>query len=193
MGGTIASVFLISGASMAFAQTADVSPTNVAAHSWHMKHEGTKGLRLGKLAGKLGLDVTQVQEELKNGKTMKDIFQEHGITKDQLKGSFGDHVPGKHLPRRMTPPADMLDISSSILGITPDQLKAEFKEHKPLLDIVQAHGLTMEQFKQKSIESMKARIQSGQATAKQTDRYNHIIEKLTNGPLDSARGKPKAN
>lgn len=109
-----------------------------------------------------------------------------------FKHKFSKHFPGPKggkrmgIHGRMLPPQDMLEISATILGITPDQLKQEFQNHKPLPELVKAHGLTMEEFKQKTIEIMKERIQSGKVTGKLVDRYNKIIEKLTNF-------KPKTN
>lgn len=66
-----------------------------------------------------------------------------------------------------------------ILGITPEQFKEELKSGKSLQQIVADHGLTMEQFHQKMLESKKEALAKAVADGKMTqEQFDNIIKKM---------------
>lgn len=89
-GGLLAGV-LLAGAGTAYADTADysLSATATAAPSgMHLTRRWNSDAKVGGLASSLGLDKREIQQELKEGKSLKQILQEHGIVLDQLNKAF---------------------------------------------------------------------------------------------------------
>ncbi|MES2213431.1 MAG: hypothetical protein V4473_01150 [Patescibacteria group bacterium] len=79
------------GSGTAYADTQDYSsPTEQvsAPTGMHLMHSWNSTAKVGKLATSLGLDRGMVKKELKSGKTLKQILQEHGIVPDQLDKAF---------------------------------------------------------------------------------------------------------
>jgi len=78
------------------------------------------------------------------------------------------------------------DAIASILGITSDQLKKEIDSGKKLDQIITGHGMTMEQFKQKMLDSQKEKIKqavsSSQLTQAQADEMLQRLEKRMENP-----------
>lgn len=54
----------------------------------HMMHRWNSHTKAGGLAAQLGLDKEQIKQEIRSGKTMKQILQEHGIVPGQLQKAF---------------------------------------------------------------------------------------------------------
>ena len=89
-GGIITSMILM-GAGSAFAQTnPDYVPpaqTTRSMGGMHTMHRFNSTRRVVSLAKSLGIPEATVRQELKSGKTVKQILQEHGITMNELDGS----------------------------------------------------------------------------------------------------------
>ncbi len=81
--GIVAGMILMGSGNTAFAETSDLSipayTQNASANGMHFTHKWNSVGRAGVIASGLGLDKEQVKQELKSGKTMKQILQEHGI------------------------------------------------------------------------------------------------------------------
>jgi len=88
--GILAGMIFMAGNTV-FAETNDLSSpsnTSTAPSGMHFMHRFNSETRAGSLATTLGLDKAQIKQELKSGKTMKQILQEHGIVPDQLHKAF---------------------------------------------------------------------------------------------------------
>src|SRR4051812_39327131 len=85
-GGIVASMILV-GAGTAFAQTAPdhrPSETSRTISGMHTMHRFNSRAKVGAVVKSLGLSRAAIKQELKDGKTIKQILQEHGITMDEL-------------------------------------------------------------------------------------------------------------
>ncbi len=90
--GIVAGMILMGTSNVAFAETADL---NVPAYTQNANDTGMHMMRrwnspkgMNTLAGTLGLSRDEIKQELKSGKTMKQIMQEHGIDTTQLNKNF---------------------------------------------------------------------------------------------------------
>ncbi len=86
--GIVAGMLLV-GSSTVFADTtADYSvpayTQNASATGMHMMHRWNSTTKINALANHLGLNTDEVNQELKSGKTLKQILQENGIVPGQL-------------------------------------------------------------------------------------------------------------
>ena len=86
--GSILTGMIVMGAGTAFAQTpSDYVPpvqTSRNASGMHTMHRFKSQAKIQAVVSGLGLSRSTIKEELKSGKTIKQILQEHGITMDQL-------------------------------------------------------------------------------------------------------------
>lgn len=86
--GGIMAGMLIVGSSTAYAETADLSvpayTQDAASTGMHLMHRWNSPTKVNSLAVGLGLDPEKVKEELKSGKTLKQILQENGIVPAQI-------------------------------------------------------------------------------------------------------------
>jgi hypothetical protein len=103
-GGLLAGV-LLAGAGTAYAESADYAAPQASIASttipgMHMMRRWNSGAKAGGLAAKLGLDKAEMRQEMKSGKTLKQILQEHGIVPDQLYKAFSTHPGGKHTGKK---------------------------------------------------------------------------------------------
>ncbi len=55
----------------------------------HLMHKWSSPGNASSLGGYLGLTKEEIKQELKSGKTMKQIMQEHGLTPNDLGSVFG--------------------------------------------------------------------------------------------------------
>lgn len=76
----------------AFAQTQENSPPaftqDANIKGMHMMRRWNSPAKAGSLAGSLGLDKAEISQELKAGKTMKQILQEHDIVPGEIQKAF---------------------------------------------------------------------------------------------------------
>lgn len=88
----VAGMLLIGGANTALAEGAEVIipayTQNSIATGMHMMHRWNSPRKINSLAVHLGLDPAKVREELKSGKTLKQILQENGIVLGQIQKAF---------------------------------------------------------------------------------------------------------
>ncbi len=54
----------------------------------HMMHRWNSHTKAGNLAVQLGLDPAEVKAEIKSGKTLKQILQDHGIVPGQIQAAL---------------------------------------------------------------------------------------------------------
>ena len=94
--GIVAGMFLV-GSSTVFADTTAVdsaeNPTssytqNTNNTGMHIMHRWNRATKINALANSLGLDKRQIRQELKSGKTLKQILQENGIVPAELDKAF---------------------------------------------------------------------------------------------------------
>jgi hypothetical protein len=106
-------------------------------------------------------------------------------------GGPGGPAPGANTGRGPGPGGAMNQSFATVLGITPDQLQAELKAGKQLSDIVSEHGMDMEQFNQKVLDSEKARlaqeVKDGKITQEQSDQSLQALQRRLANP-DGFRG-----
>jgi len=91
--GVVTGLILMGSTNTALAETVDSSiPTFTqevkVSSPMHMMGRWKSARRAGNLAASLGLDPNEVKTEIKSGKGMKQILQEHGITPQELQGAF---------------------------------------------------------------------------------------------------------
>lgn len=89
--GIVAGMFLV-GSNVAFADTTNYSAPaytqNTSANGMHMMRRWNSKGKINTLATQLGLDPNEIRNELKSGKTLKQILQENGIVPGQLQKAF---------------------------------------------------------------------------------------------------------
>lgn len=87
--GIVAGMILMGTSNTVLAETSDFAlPTytqNTSYTGMHFMHRWNSPGKAGSLAGGFGLDKKIVKQELKSGKTMKQILQENGIVVEQSK------------------------------------------------------------------------------------------------------------
>ena len=93
-------MFLVGGTNVAFAETSDysipISAQGARAMGMHMMHRWNSTTKVSSLATHLGLDSALVKQELKSGKTLKQILQENGIVPGQLQKAFENSDKKRH-------------------------------------------------------------------------------------------------
>jgi polyhydroxyalkanoate synthesis regulator phasin len=143
---------------------------------------------VAKLAANLGLEQDKVSTALEDTKKqmLDEAVQQGKLTQEQadkiaagkgmcLRGF--DFKQGKE--RMFNDRVFKNDGFASILGMTDEQLKAELQSGKKIDQIVTEHGLTMDQFKQKMVESKKEAIAKLVADGKITqDQADKMLQKL---------------
>lgn len=137
------------------------------------------------LATKLGLNADQVKQELASGKKWQDILTEHNITKDQVKQLITSEKPnfGKRKGMMMLKMApELLQAQANVLGMTTTDLQTALKNKQTLKSLVEAKGMTVEDFHQKVNEQIKAMIANGTITGKQADFYQKMLNHQPNMP-----------
>lgn len=92
-GGIMAGMLIVGAGSTVYAETSsDVQSLsysqNSSATGMHLMHRWNSPAKINSLALDLGLDPNQVKEELKSGKTLKQILQENGIVPVQIQKAF---------------------------------------------------------------------------------------------------------
>ncbi|KND47679.1 MAG: hypothetical protein AB201_01955 [Parcubacteria bacterium C7867-006] len=98
--GIVAGMILMGTSNVALAETADLSLPgyyqNAGDTGMHMMRKWNTPKGVNALAGGLGLTREEIRQELKSGKTMKQIMQEHGIDTTNLhKGFRGGKMGGR--------------------------------------------------------------------------------------------------
>lgn len=93
---SIVAGLMIVGANPAFADTtADYVPASFEQSTgglgMHMMRSWNSDAKAGKLALQLGLDPEEVKQEIKSGKTLKQILQDNGIVPGQLQKAFSSN------------------------------------------------------------------------------------------------------
>ncbi len=92
--GAVIAGMMFMGTSTAWADTATADAPlhsqtpSTGAKGMHLMRRWNSSGRAGNLAASLGLDENEVKAELKSGKPLKQILQEHGIVPDQLQKAF---------------------------------------------------------------------------------------------------------
>jgi hypothetical protein len=90
----VAGLLIAGTATNVFADTTDYAPQATAYEQstgqtgMHMMHRWNSGTKAAGLAVQLGLDKQKIKQEIKSGKSMKQILQEHGIVPGQLQKAF---------------------------------------------------------------------------------------------------------
>lgn len=89
--GIMAGMLLVGG-NTAYAEAHDMPvqaySQNAAGTGMHIMHKWNSVTKINSLAGSLGLDKAKVAEEVKNGKTLKQILQDNGIVPSQIQKAF---------------------------------------------------------------------------------------------------------
>ena len=97
--GIVAGMLLMGTASTALAEATDLSVpayTENTAKGMHLMHRWNSTKKASSLGVHLGLDRAKVKQELKSGKTLKQILQENGIVPDQLQKAFENSGKKRH-------------------------------------------------------------------------------------------------
>ena len=96
--GIMAGMLLMGVSNVALAETADISTPGYSQSTndtgMHMMRRWNTPKGQTAIAGGLGLSRAQIRQELKSGKTMKQIMQEHGIDTSVLHGKVGERNMG---------------------------------------------------------------------------------------------------
>ncbi len=87
----LAGMLLMGTAGNAYAETAaeqSITPVGFEQTAektgMHMMHRWNSDAKAGNLAVQLGLDRQKIKQEIKSGKTMKQVLQDHGIVPGQI-------------------------------------------------------------------------------------------------------------
>lgn len=146
-------------------------------------------LFLTKLAAKLGVEQTKLQESISEARSQAvDAAVQQGLIpaeraqklKESGKMMFGPGGMPKGGHRMMFGQSDFCEI----LGMTKQELKAELKAGKTVAQIAEAKGMTMDQLKEKWLANAKEKLDNkvaqGRLTAQQAQ---DIFTKLQNKDL----------
>lgn len=85
-GGLMAGMLIVGG--NAYAQTAGAGLTSLSSSGMHLLHRWNSPTKIGSLANNLGLDATKVKRKIREGKGLKQILQDSGITPAELGQAF---------------------------------------------------------------------------------------------------------
>ena len=98
--GILAGMILMGGTKSVFAEVSELSipayTEGANVNGMHMMHKWNSNTKASSLAIHLGLDPAVVKEELKSGKTLKQILQENGIVPGQLQKAFENSPKKRH-------------------------------------------------------------------------------------------------
>lgn len=194
IGSLLSSLFLMSGTTYA-----NMMPTqNFNQPGWNQNCEKQHDARMKVLINKLGLKETEVKKELEDGKTLKQVFDERGITKEQFQNAFApakNMNNGKHLGlfKKQPPmmnlnakmPAEILQVQAKVLGMTIDELKKALQNRQRPMDLAIAKGMTAAEFHQKVAAQLQLLIKDGKITGPKADFFNKRIEKMNPNPQSS--------
>ena len=90
--GIVAGMFLMGVSTPTFAETADYSVPSYSKVSnvsgMHMMHRWNSKTKVNSLVNQLGLDSEQIKNEIKSGKSLKQILHENGIETSALHKAF---------------------------------------------------------------------------------------------------------
>ncbi|MHB8986148.1 MAG: DUF2680 domain-containing protein, partial [Eubacteriales bacterium] len=147
---------------------------------------------VARFATNLGVNQDQVLSAFESTKKqmLDEAVQQGRLTREQADkmaakmgndkgwaGFFG----GKGMRDGGRPFGRNLDGAAGVLGLTADQLKQELQSGKTMQQIVEGHGLTMDQFKQQMLDAQKQdlakKVSDGKLTQEQADK---IISRMGN-------------
>ena len=89
--GLVAGMLFMGSANSVLADGTDISKPVYFQESttgMHMMHRWNSATKINALATHLGLDPAEVSQEIKSGKALKQILQDHGIVPGQLQKAF---------------------------------------------------------------------------------------------------------
>ncbi len=88
----VAGMLLVGTTGHVFADTNDQTPApyeqTAGGSGMHMMHRWNSHTKAGNLAVQLGLDPQEVKAEIKSGKSVKQILQDHGIVPGQIQAAL---------------------------------------------------------------------------------------------------------
>lgn len=90
-GGLMAGMIFIGSASTVLAEGTDLRASSYSqsiTSDMHVMHKWKSKSRINALASNLGLDQDYIDQELKSGKTLKQILQENGVDTAKLNKAF---------------------------------------------------------------------------------------------------------
>jgi hypothetical protein len=175
--GTVVTTLLLAGASVTFAQSAAVSSSNRSSvRPPHMRP------MIDEIAVDLGLDVTTIQEELREGKTPKEVLLELGVSQDKVQKLFREKDYSKKVVRPNMS-VDMLNTLANALGISLTELKQHLANGEKPESIAIQEGLTKEQFHQNLIVELRTLLNNGGLSASDTAYYKRMVERLQQSTL----------
>lgn len=93
-GGSIMAGMMLLGGSTVFADTIDQVPAysqKTVPSGMHMMRRWNSTVKVEALAKSLGLNSSDIKQELKSGKSLKQIILENGITPYELQSAFNDN------------------------------------------------------------------------------------------------------
>ena len=100
---SIVTGMLLVGSNTVYADTSDYSPGNYtenpAKTGMHMMHSWNSTAKAGLLAVQLGLDKNKIKQEIKSGKTVKQVLQEHGIVPGQIQQALKSKKPAPRIKK----------------------------------------------------------------------------------------------
>ena len=92
--GIVAGMILMGSARTVLAETAEnfipAYSQNTTVKGMHLLRRWNSPSKINSLVGSLGLNSNEVKQELKSGKTLKQILQENGIDTTLLHRAFGN-------------------------------------------------------------------------------------------------------
>lgn len=149
---------------------------------------------VARFAANLGVDQDKVNSAFESTKKqmLDEAVQQGRLTREQADkiaarmgnsqgwaGFFG----GKGFRDGGRPFGRNLDGVAGVLGVPADQLKQELQSGKNMQQIVEEHGLTMDQFRQKMLEVKKQELAKAVADGKLTqEQADRIIQKMEQRP-----------
>jgi hypothetical protein len=177
--GSLVTTILLAGASTGFAQTlTDTLNRNkktVASYSRTINNHPL----LDDIALQWDIDTTSFKEELRVGKTPKQILEEYGVNQEQIKKLFNTSASStRKAGMRAVLTADMMHIEAAALGMDVPTLKQDLQAKKKLGDIVAAQGLTLSQYHQNLIDQLDIFLSKGGLSTQEVNKINQLIKEL---------------
>jgi uncharacterized protein YidB (DUF937 family) len=130
-----------------------------------------------RLAERLGLTREDMLQQLLDGKTLGEVMEDQGLTREDVIGNRQIVF----IPKFKQPFFDLESIAD-VLGMEPEVLRQAFADGQSLADVIDAQGLDKDEVLADLItyanDKIKAAQEAGHITAEQADK---LLDRLENG------------
>jgi AraC-like DNA-binding protein len=132
-----------------------------------------------KFAQRLGLSRKDMLQELLDGKTLQDVMEDQGLSREDVMGDWQ-----MKFVRRPKQPFFKLEDIAEVLGMEPEALRDAFAEGQTLADVVESQGLDKEDVLADLIAFTEDKIKTAQDAGDITDEQaEKLLERFQDADI----------